>query len=431
MKILHLTNYYPPFYEGSAEIQCQQLVEQIGELGGREQQVLTSDFVPAEKQSGASDVWRQLQIADRNAGQKNVFRELKLHDTNGQQPFWKLFRHERDNVEVFQRRVDAFNPDLIFIWGFQGLSGSLLFNLENSGIPCVYGVLNKWLTLWLKKEPWLDMWYHDSRVNESVFKNLIEGMHLSEPIRRKAPFGDPRTLALQNCFFCSKSLKQGTRRDGFAVDQAEIIPCGVPVEKFYRKENYPAQLRHLLYLGRLNADKDPLTAVQALEILHRAGHTEFTLDIHGHGDPAYEAKLRDAIVRSNLRGAVSFRGTSEEQQHVTLYSYDMLLATSRWDEPFPLMQLKAMAAGLPVISTLEGGHVELIRDGENALAFKTSHPEDLAEKILELSHNSALVKKLTTNAYEEVSTRFSLKHVAAQVDAFIGKALHPATESSA
>lgn len=427
MKILHLTNYYPPFYEGSTEIQCQQLVEELEKRGGREQQVLTSDYHPAGRASENRDVLRQVQIADSHDKQKAVFRELHLHDANAaDRSFWKLYRQERQNVDVFRRRVEEFGPDLIFVWGFQGLSGSLLFNIDTCGIPCVYGILNKWLTLWLKREPWLDMWYHDSRVNESVFKHLIEGMHLSESIKRKAPFGDPRKICLQRSFFCSESLKETTRRNGFPVSNSEIIPCGVPVEKYYRKESHPAQLRHLLYLGRLNEDKDPLTAVQALEILHRKRHTEFTLDIHGHGSPAYEQKLRDYIVRSNLRGAVSFRETSEEQQHVTLYSYDMLLSTSKWAEPFPLMQLKAMAAGLPVVSTLEGGHAELIRDRENALAFRTSDPNDLAEKILELSGNPDLVRKLTTTAYDEVRERFSLDHVAERVDAFIERALQPA-----
>ncbi len=427
MKILHITNYYPPFYEGSTEIQCQQLVEELARRGGREQQILTSDFNPHENTSSSRDVFRQIQIAERQESQQGVFRELQLHDNfPNHDSFWKLYRRERHNVDVFRRRLDAFKPDLIFVWGFQRLSGSLLFNIDACGVPCAYGVLNKWLTAWLKKEPWLDMWYHDSRVNVSVFKDLIEGMHLSKTIRKKAPFGDPRKIHLDRSYFCSESLRQNSRREGFAVERSEIIPCGVPVDKFYRKENYPAKLRHLLYLGRLNPDKDPLTAVQALEILHRRGRTEFTLDIHGHGDSSYEGKLRDYIVRSNLRGAVSFRNTNEEQQHVTLYSYDMLLATSKWAEPFPLMQLKAMAAGLPVVSTLEGGHAELIRNRENALAFKTASPEDLAEKILELSEDTKLVKCLTSTAYDEVRSRFSLDHVAEQVNAFIDKAMQPA-----
>ncbi len=429
MKILHLSNYYPPFYEGSTEIQCQQLVEQLGKKSDRQQQVLTSDYVPQE--TGGSGrirhVFREIQIAEREERQEGVFRELTLHkNSSTDNSFWKLYRQERHNVEVFRRRIDEFRPDLIFVWGFQGLSGSLLFSIDQCGIPCAYGVLNKWLTLWLKKEPWLDMWYHDSHTNESMFKHLIESMHLSESIRRKAPFGNPRKICLQRSFFCSESLRYLTGREGFAVSDAEVIPCGVPVEKFYPKSTYPDRLRHLLYLGRLNEDKDPMTAVNALEILHRKGHREFTLDIHGRGEPAYESRLHDAIRRSNLRGAVGFKETSEEQQHVTLYSYDMLLSTSKWTEPFPLMQLKAMAAGLPVISTLEGGHAELIRDRENALAFKTSNPEDLANKILELSSDPELVKKLTTAAHEEVQSKYSLSHVANRVESFIEKSLHTA-----
>ncbi len=427
MKILHLTNYYPPFYEGSTEIQCQQLVEELGKRDECRQQVLTSDFLGTDVNDRNKDVFRRIQIEERNEKQQGVFRELQLHkDAPGSASFWKLYRQERHNVDLLQSHIEGFQPDLIFIWGFQGLSASLLFTIDKSGIPCAYGVLNPWLSLWLKKEPWLDMWHHQSSANESVFKNLIEGMHLSESIKKKAPFGDPRKICLKHSFFCSESLKDTTRREGFAVHDSRVIPCGIPVDKFYRKNVYPDRLRHLLYLGRLNKDKDPLTAIMALQILHRNGHREFTLDIHGRGDPTYEGQLHDFIRKSNLRGAVSFKETNEEQQHVTLYSYDMLLATSKWKEPFPLVQLKAMAAGLPVISTLEGGHAELIRDRENSLAFKTGDAEDLAEKILELSSSPDLVRKLTSTAYDEVRCKYTLDHVKNQVEAFIDNSLVPA-----
>ncbi len=427
MRILHLSNYYPPFYEGSTEIQCQQMVDALARRGHHQQRVLTSDFTGADSNPSSRDIFRHIQMAERNQSQNDVFRELHLHHPSpDSHTFWKLYRQERDNVEVLERHIDRFQPQLIVVWGFQGLSGSLLFNIDKSGIPCAYAVLNPWLTLWLKKEPWLDMWYHDSLANESVFKNLISGMHLHESIRKKAPFGDPHHLSLQHSFFCSKSLREVTGREGLAVQTAEVIPCGVPVEKFYRKRNYPDHLRHLLYLGRLNKDKDPLTAIKALEILHRRGHREFTLDLHGRGDASYERQLHDFIRNSILRGAVSFKVTNEEQQHVTLYSYDMLLSTSKWKEPFPLMQLKAMAAGLPVISTLEGGHAELIRDGENALAFKTGDAQDLAEKILELSSRPEVARMLTTTAYEEVREKYEIDRVATEVEAFLNRTLQPA-----
>ncbi len=432
MKILHLTNYYPPFYEGSTEIQTCQLVEELERRGDHEHQVLTSDFTPMGRISERRDVFRQIQIADSTEKQHGVFRELHLHPgysgnlpsgQSGNNSFWKLYRQERHNVEVLRRRLDTFNPDLIFVWGFQGLSGSLLFNIDASGIPCAYGIINDWPTVWLKNEPWLDMWYHDSRVNESVYKHLFEGLHLSEAIRKRAPFGDPRKISLERSFFCSHSLRQTTGRNGFGISQSEVIPCAVPVERYYRKEKHPARLRHLLYIGRLNEEKDPLTALQAMQILHEKGRTEFTLDIHRHGNLEHEQRLLAFIFRSNLRGAVRFTQTIQEQQHVTLYSYDMLISTSKWPEPFPLMQLKGMAAGLPVVTTLVGGHAELIRDRENALAFKTSDPKDLAEKILDLSDDADLVRKLTSTAYDEVRSRFSLSRVADQVEDFIRRSV--------
>ncbi len=428
MKILHLTNYYPPFHEGSTEIQTQQLVEELERRGNHEQQVLTSDFIPVGQASENCDVFRQIEIAETIQRQQDVFRELHIHPgysgnlgptVAGSESFWRLYRRERYNVEVLRRRVDAFEPDLIFVWGFQGLSASLLFYIENCGIRCAYGIINDWPSLWLKNEPWLDIWRDNHRGKEPVIKPILRGFHLCESIRRKAPFGDPSKIRLQESFFCSGSLKEMTGRDGFEVSHSKVIPCAVPVERYYRKENHPARLRHLLYIGRLNEEKDPLTALQALQILHRKGHTEFTLDIHRHGNLEQEKRLLAFIVRSNLRGAARFVQTVHEQQHVTLYSYDMLVSTSKWPEPFPLMQLKGMAAGVPVVTTLVGGHAELIRDRENALAFRTSDPDDLAEKILELSENPLLVKKLTSTAYEEVRSRFSLTCIGERVDDFI------------
>ncbi len=429
MKILHLTNYYPPFYEGSTEIQTCQLVDELGRRGGHRQQVLTSDFRPVGKTSKSVDVFWQIQLADSLEKQHDVFRELHMHPgysgnlaptDSGSYSFWKLYQQERHNVEVFRRRLDAFHPDLIFIWGFQGLSGSLLFSVEASGIPCVYGIINDWPTIWLKNEPWLNMWCYE---RESTVKNLLEGLRLTEPIKRKAPFGDPREIRMERSFFCSESLRQSTNANGFRVAGSEIIPCAVPVESYYRKENHPARLRHLLYIGRLNEEKDPIIALKAMQILHKRGHTDFTLDIHRHGNLDHEKRLLAFIVRSNLRGAVRFTQTVQEQQHVTLYSYDMLVSTSKWPEPFPLMQLKGMAAGLPVVTTLVGGHAELIRDRENALAFKTADPEDLADRILELSEDTDLVRKLTSNAYEEVKSTFSLSRVGERVDDFISRSV--------
>ena len=428
MKILHLSNYYPPFYEGSTEIQTYQLVQELERRGNHKQQVLTSDFTPVGQSSESSDVFRQIQIADHIERQQSVFRDLHIHPGysgnlgpagSGHESFWRLYRRERYNVEVLRRRLERFGPDLIFVWGFQGLSGAMLFYIENCGIPCAYGIINDWPTVWLKNEPWLDTWRGYSRGSDSVIKPMLEGLHLSEFIRKKAPFGEPANICLQRSFFCSGSLKKAAGRDGFEVSHSEVIPCAVPVERYYRKENHPPRLRHLLYIGRLNEEKDPLTALQALQILHRKGHTEFTLDLHRHGNLEHEKRLLAYIVRSNLRGAVRFTQTVQEQQHVTLYSYDMLISTSKWPEPFPLMQLKGMAAGLPVVTTLVGGHAELIRDRENALAFKTSDPKDLAEKILELSENPDLVKKLTSTAYEEVCSKFSLSCIGERVDYFI------------
>ena len=54
--------------------------------------------------------------------------------------------------------------------------------------------------------------------------------------------------------------------------------------------------------------------------------------------------------------------------------HDALLFPVRWDEPWGLVPLEAMASGCPVIATGRGGSGEYLRDGENCLLVPAEDP---------------------------------------------------------
>jgi glycogen synthase len=66
-------------------------------------------------------------------------------------------------------------------------------------------------------------------------------------------------------------------------------------------------------------------------------------------------------------------------------SADALLFPVRWEEPWGLVPLEAMACGCPVIATGRGGSAEYLRDGENCVLTRDGDPAALADAVRRLA----------------------------------------------
>ena len=60
----------------------------------------------------------------------------------------------------------------------------------------------------------------------------------------------------------------------------------------------------------------------------------------------------------------------------------VLVFPSRFEEPFGISQVEALAAGLVVVSTGTGGAKEIVRDGIDGLLFRAGDEADLAAKLI-------------------------------------------------
>ena len=78
-----------------------------------------------------------------------------------------------------------------------------------------------------------------------------------------------------------------------------------------------------------------------------------------------------------------------------------------------------MAARLPVISTLEGGSLELIRHGDNALAFQTGNAADLAAQVRRLEQDPHLRKKMGATARQEVCDHYDLNKITTEIETYL------------
>jgi glycosyltransferase involved in cell wall biosynthesis len=203
-----------------------------------------------------------------------------------------------------------------------------------------------------------------------------------------------------------------------------VIHCGVDAAAFAVKSEHSAFAK-LLWVGRLAEDKDPLTAVRALAAARQAGQADLTLDLYGHGEPAYVAMVDAEIAALGLTGLVHRKAAPAAEMRGLYAQYDALLFTSNWGEPFALTPLEAMAAGLPVITSLDGGQAELARHGVNCLVAAAADPGLYATRIAELAADPQLRAAIAANALDEVHTRFDMVAISRQIEAYLLGSLSP------
>ncbi|HEV8541757.1 MAG TPA: glycosyltransferase family 4 protein, partial [Verrucomicrobiae bacterium] len=235
-----------------------------------------------------------------------------------------------------------------------------------------------------------------------------------------APTNPPEHLKFQRLYFCSKALRKLTASAGFEVMHGAVIYAPVDTAKFQgvaKNEAHPVQ--KLLWVGRLSQDKGVMTALKAMKQLE--GKFSGELHIYGKGDSDYVAELKKFVKDHHLR--VSFSCAGMDEMPSIYRSYDALLFTSEWAEPFALTPLEAMSTGLPVIATTTGGSREIFRHRDNALTYNAGHADELAQRIVDLSTQPALRVRIAQTGQAEVQVNYALPVIVDQIEKYLGDTL--------
>ena len=427
MRLLALTNLYPPHQAGTQDLRCQALVDNL-RLRGHEVRVLTSTCGIRSPQCDA-EVERKLKL-NGAFDHPRLTRYSELHPLE----VW--------NSQGLRESLANFKPDLVHVFSLCGLSKSLLFTLRQERVPTVFDVADAWLSEEVKADPWLKWWNHPGFDPARALKELAGGRHrvdaqaptlmmkgydrVPELYGRNPTPPEPNSIAafrFERLYFCSQALKTATEQAGFVVSHGEVIHPGVATQAFVG-EVRPAALptRKLLIVARLNRASGVLTAVKALQ-LARAAQAEVQLTICGKGDSEYIAAVRSLVASEHL--PVAFLSVSNQRRELqALYrQHEVLLYPGEEPEPFSLTPLEAMTSGLAVVGTPLGGVGELLRPGENALVFEPGSAEQLAGCIQELTAQPGLREKLAEAAQAEVLSQHNETVVTDRVENYLETSL--------
>ncbi len=410
MRILLLSNLYPPHVLGGAEILARDYVINLEELG-HEVVVLTSSYgLPAAQQDG--NIWRTLHYAPAAHFDPNrrLWQQLNLLPD-----YYQSF-HNAANVKELQRVITATKPDVLYVWEITGIGlNSMLKALMAVNLPVVFHLGNYWLHYALSPQT------EQTRLHTRWLKKMLIG---------RVP-----SLTYTSLIAVSQAVKQEYAEAGCDAERIEVIYNGIDArflntphnenENSHDTSEPKAKNIQLIYVGRLHMEKGVMMILQALDILVKEQNRyHFHLNIFGDGDEVYIRELEAFLQQKRPVQCVTFHGKVPQDELIKHYDRsDIMLVPSIWKEPFGLVVAEAMARGLPIIASNLGGPSEIVTHDVDGLLIEPGKVQALVAAILQLSADPAKCKQLGQAARSTVRERFMIEENAKRVEQHLQRAI--------
>jgi glycosyltransferase involved in cell wall biosynthesis len=165
----------------------------------------------------------------------------------------------------------------------------------------------------------------------------------------------------------------------------------------------------VLFVGRLDAQKDPLTLLQsAHEVIQNEPETCFTLV----GDGELYKDCEQFVKDNNLDNNIFLEGWQNDI--AKYYATHHIFAASSIYEAFGLMFVEAGYYKLSVAATNVEGVPEVVEDNVTGLLSPPRNPHLLAQNILYLIRNEEQRRYMGENAYKRVTSLFSSEQMIEQ-----------------
>jgi glycogen synthase len=415
MRILFLSNFFPPARPGGYTQWCHEVAERLAERG-HIVGVLTSRY----------------ELEKAHANEQNIYRLLHLEgDLEYYQPlhfFTRWKKQHRENLVFLEQTVKGFAPDLIFVWGMWALSKSLPALAEQL-LPgrVVFYLSDYWPSaVGMHTTYWQS---HAQRWPTQILKRVLSKVAMSI----LGNTGQP-DLKLEQVICVSARVRDLLVEAGLPIQHARIIHGGTDIERFLdvRKRDYRSRPLKLLYAGQLVQHKGVHTAIEAMaKLVKELSADQIHLTLVGSGHPDYEAVLRDLVDKSGLSDHITFHGpASKDEMPAILQQFDILIFPSIYEEPLARMTQEAMVSGLVVIGTTTGGTKEILRDGETGFTFAPEDADGLARQVTRLILDPDLCYRVAEAGRQTVLENFTLDKMVKEIEVYLQEVMNGAIHTT-
>lgn len=190
-----------------------------------------------------------------------------------------------------------------------------------------------------------------------------------------------------------KSLEQNLPRQ---LNNITLLHNAIDYARFYciRKRNiHHGSPVRLVNIGSFLDKKNQIFLIRVVDRLRARGY-EVVLDLLGDGQN--RGLIEREIVLLGLQEHIFLHGNVDNVEHF-LQKADIYVHSALY-EPFGLVLLEAMAAGLPVVCLDGGGNRDIIEEGKNGFMVNEQNPELFAEIIIQIISNNEFYQAMSKYA---------------------------------
>ncbi|WP_448523768.1 GT4 family glycosyltransferase PelF [Pseudothermotoga sp.] len=190
-----------------------------------------------------------------------------------------------------------------------------------------------------------------------------------------------------------------------------VIPNGIDVEKFLKIQRTEHDGFNIGIVGRVVPIKGITTGIKAFDIvIKEVPNSKLYIIGPTDEDEDYYERCLGLVKRLNLEDKVIFTGRADVSRYYGMM--DVLLISSI-SEGQPLVQLEAMACGVPTVVTNVGNCAEIAldSDGQSGFVVEPGDYVSMAEKLVLLAKDESLRKIFSENGRRIVKEKYTLQRM--------------------
>lgn len=427
MKILFLTDDYPPYAWGGAGQVVFNLAKKFKELG-HEVHVITTVRNRIDEGINSENgifvyrlvsqyherwrAWKGLYNPGVLGGVKEILRDVRpdvshAHNIHYHLSYASLGLARRFSRSVFITLHDAMTVAYGKVWSPAkgGRSSRPQARLAPNGVAPQGGGLNipDSNSIGYRLTFWQNLKIAKKRFNP--FRNIITKRYLNQA---------------DKIFSVSDALKDFLEMNGLSnietVYNGLDVPAGIPAaadENFLRR--FGLSKKKVLFLGgRISHAKGVYAAINAIaEIKNKIPDAVLFLA----GVPDDEKKKIEAYaIQLGVKDLIRIAGwLSKEEMPNAYVASNIVLVPSLYLDPFPNANLEAAFYKKPVVATCFGGSKEFVIDGKTGYVVNPYDKTALASKIIDLLSDKNKAENFGLAAFERLKNDFSLSRQAEEL----------------
>lgn len=330
------------------------------------------------------------------------------------------------------RAVRDFRPDVVHAWNVHHHLSYESLRLAAHHAPVVHTSQDALAFCYTKFHCWIDSARLGDplpapRAHPERCRNC-RSLYWSFPIRNRLARGYLEH-AVRVPVAVSHALAAGLAANGLRPPR--VVHNGIPADDFLggNDEHQDVDARWglghgpcVLAGGRLSHFKGHELALRAFQRVAASSSAAQLLIMGGYG--WYGERLASIAAELGVAGRVKFLGlVPRDQVPSVLQRSTAVLTLSMYLDPFPTMNLEAMAASRAVVGTCFGGTNEAVADGETGYIVNPYDQASVSARISALITDVDLAARLGAAGRERLFDQFRIERMAERYEVIYGEAL--------